>query len=869
MRFAALGWSVALGTRLRDWRMGVLSALLAALALSPSLTLYTHVGALAPMLDQEHDVVHEIPGLLVSALALTFVWLLGRILASGRRESERLREIQESFRNNEARLRVMLEQLPAVVWTTDLELRLSSSVGAGLGDLGLKPGEAVGHTIHEFFTSQGKSHPAITAHLGALEGRSVAYEQDWSGHRYRSVVEPLRNAEGQVIGTLGVALDVTDLVASERALQQSKARYQDFLTQTSEGIWRVELAQPISTEVAEEEQIDHLYRYGELAECSDAFAKMFGLTSASVLVDARLDEILPRLDVDNLEHLRTFIRRDYKLVDAESTDLDELGRRHHYVNSLTGITEDGHLLRIWGVRRDVTAHRESDQALKASEEKYRELFEESRDTIFISTPEGRLIDINPAGVKLLGYSSKKELLNVSVESDLYSDPEKRDQVVEMLHEHGGCRDFELRLKRKNGSEIVVLETASVVRNSEDRVVAFRGVLRDVSRQRQLEEQLQGAQRMEAVGRLAGGVAHDFNNLLTVINGRSDMLATLVEPDSNLMREIDEIKQAGQRAVALTRQLLLLSRRQVGSPQALCLNRVIGAVENLLRRSIGEQIELVTNLDSDLPSVLADESQIEQVLLNLALNARDAMATGGTLTLETTKVLVDESSAAQSLALDEGPYVLLRVRDTGDGIDPLIRGKLFEPFVTTKESSRGTGLGLSTVYGVVKQCKGQIRVESQPGRGASFEIYLPAVDQPAVATAEDVEVSDVPTGKERILLVEDEAAVRSLLRRFLDSQGYRVVEASNGDAALDLAETNNGGFDLLLTDLVMPGMGGFELAKRLEQHLPGLHVIFMSGYSEEAVRDPEAESTMTAENFLQKPFSTDLLARRLRDVLDPQ
>jgi len=228
MRFAALGWSIVLGIRLRDRRMGVLSALLAALALGPSATLYTHVGALALSLDHEHDIVYEIPEFLVSALALTFVWLLGRILASGQKESERLRETRESLRRNEARLRVMLEQLPAVVWTTDLELRLSSSVGAGLGDLGLKTGEAVGHTLHEFFVAQDKSHPAIAAHLGALEGRSVAYEQDWIGHRYRAVVEPLRDAQGQVIGTLGVALDVTDLVASEQALEHSKARYQDF-----------------------------------------------------------------------------------------------------------------------------------------------------------------------------------------------------------------------------------------------------------------------------------------------------------------------------------------------------------------------------------------------------------------------------------------------------------------------------------------------------------------------------------------------------------------------------------------------------------------------------------------------------------------
>ena len=866
LRLTAVGWSAVLWSRLRDWRMVALTALLVAMTVEPVLTLYTHVGSRAGSLDKEHSSIHALPELLVGVLALVFVWLLAKILSAKREESEDLRSAQETLRNNEARLRVMLEQLPAVVWTTDTELRFTSSVGAALLDLGLKPGDAVGMTLYDFFDSRDESFPPIRSHREALDGRTVSYEQDWGGNRYRTVVEPLRNADGEVVGALGVALDVTDLATSEQALLVSKARYQDFLAQTSEGIWRLELAQPVSVEAAEEEQIEHLYRYGVLAECSDAFARMFGLTSASVLVDARLDEILPRSEAENLEHFRTFIRRDYRLVDAESSDIDEKGRRQYFVNSLTGIVEDGQLLRIWGTRRDVTAHREADEALKASEEKYRELFEASQDTIFISTPEGRLIDINPAGVRLLGYESRKELLNVDVGRDLYADPDQRQRVVEMLDEHGGCRDFELRLKRKNGSEIVVQESASVVQNSKGQVVAYRGVLRDVSRQRMLEEQLQGAQRMEAVGRLAGGVAHDFNNLLTVINGRSDLLGSMLEKESPLQHEVDEIKQAGERAAAMTRQLLILSRREVGSPQVINLNRVIEEVENLLRRSIGEQIEFVTDLETRLPNICADESQIEQVLLNLSLNARDAMMDGGTLTVRTGALMVDGRVNSPAVGLTEGPYVVLRVQDTGVGIDPAIRGQIFEPFVTTKEPSRGTGLGLSTVYGVVKQCGGQIRVESTPGKGSTFEIYLPAVEQPELQATDGVVEPEMPGGSERILLVEDEAAVRSLLRRFLDSQGYRVVEAQDGDAAIGVAESSNG-FDLLLTDLVMPGMGGFELARRLGEQWPDLQVVFMSGYSEDAVRNTDAEPVMDETNFLQKPFSTDALARRLRDILD--
>ena len=389
--------------------MGVLSGLLAAMATSTALTLYTHVGGGAVSLGDEHKFFQELPELVISLFAVLFVVLLGRILSARQTQSQRLYEAEEKLRSNEARLRVMLEQMPAIVWTTDLELRFSSSAGAALNDLGLEADQVVGHTLYDFFKTTDKKFPAIAAHLQALEGKSVAYEQDWGGQRYRVVVETMHDTEGEIVGVLGVALDVTDLVVSERALMASEARYQDFLVQTSEGIWRVELDESIAVEASEDDQIEHFYRYGSLAECSDAFAKMFGLTSASVLVDARLDEILPRDDRNNLEHLRTFIRRDYRLAEAYSSEQDDNGRNRHFIHSLTGIVEDGQLLRIWGIRRDVTDHKEADRALKASEEKYRELFEVSQDTIFISTPEGRLIDINPSGVRLLGYASREEL----------------------------------------------------------------------------------------------------------------------------------------------------------------------------------------------------------------------------------------------------------------------------------------------------------------------------------------------------------------------------------------------------------------------------------------------------------------------------
>jgi len=863
----ALIWSVVLVWKHRDWRMATLSGMLFLGVSRQAPALLTHLQSGRGMPESEHELAGEISALLVSMLSLAFVWVLDRSITAQKTENDRLRQAERELIESENRLRAMLEQIPAVVWTTDESLHFTSSSGAGLTSLGLEPGQVVGMSLDQYFGSDDMSFPALEAHRQALQGQLVAFEQDWGGQSYHVMVEPLKGTANNITGTLGVALDITELVASERALRQSEERYRDFLAQTSEGIWRLELSQPMPPDLSEEEQLEYFYRYGSLAECSDAFAHMYGLAAASVLVGARLDEILPRSEPRNKKHLRTFVRRGYSLADANSSEKDLQGRRRFFVNTLTGIVEAGHLVRLWGTKRDVTEHEEAEQAMRASEERYRELFQDSQDTIFITTPEGRIIDINPAGLELLGFEGKEDLLQVNIAEELYQDPEDRLRVLDLMAKQGFCRDYEIRLKRRDGSPLRVLETTTAVKDSSGKVIALRGVLRDVTQERQLEQQLLRSQRMEAVGHLAGGVAHDFNNLLTVINGRGDLLRTLLEPGSPLVREVDEIKQAGKRAAALTRQLLILSRRQLSAPAAVNLNTIIASVENLLRRSIGEQVELVSQLEPELANIKADPSQIEQVLLNLSLNARDAMPRGGRLTIETGNVKVSEGSSLHAMGLQLGSHVVLRVEDTGVGIDSRLQEQIFEPFVTTKGPGEGTGLGLSTVYGIVQQSEGQIRVDSEPGRGACFEIILPAVDDAVVEESEPEEDVESPRGSETILLVEDEAAVRSLLRRFLDGQGYRVLEASEGEGALEQADKRDGEIDLLLTDLVMPGMGGFEVARRMESRWPETKILFMSGYSEDAVGMMDNEPLMDSTNFLQKPFSTDLLARRIRAILE--
>jgi nitrogen-specific signal transduction histidine kinase/ActR/RegA family two-component response regulator len=379
-----------------------------------------------------------------------------------------------------------------------------------------------------------------------------------------------------------------------------------------------------------------------------------------------------------------------------------------------------------------------------------------------------------------------------------------------------------------------------------------------------EARLRQAQKMEAVGQLAGGVAHDFNNLLTAILGYSLLALDHVPPDSRARRDIEEIQNAGERAADLTRQLLAFSRRQVLTPRPLDLNAVVQNMEGLLRRLIHEDVELVTVCAPNLEIVRADQGQVEQILMNLAVNARDAMPRGGTLTIETKNRELDERYAREHVTLRAGSYVLLEVRDTGEGMNEETKSRMFEPFFTTKEQGKGTGLGLSTVYGIVQQSGGHIEVQSEVGRGTTFQIYLPAVAELAEPVSKRRTGAPVAHGTETILLVEDEALVRNLAREILTALGYRVLTATDGFEALRVQAQEQLPIHLLITDVLMPHMNGPQLAKRLQQVLPDIGILFLSGYTADAA----VRQGLRAETaFLQKPFSPDALARKTRDVLD--
>jgi two-component system cell cycle sensor histidine kinase/response regulator CckA len=383
---------------------------------------------------------------------------------------------------------------------------------------------------------------------------------------------------------------------------------------------------------------------------------------------------------------------------------------------------------------------------------------------------------------------------------------------------------------------------------------------------QSQMKLQAVQKMEAIGRLAGGIAHDFNNLVQAIGGYTEILLQRLPDADPLHHNAEEIKRAGDRAAALTRQLLAFSRQQVLQPKVIQLNVVVTNIEQLLRRLIGEDVELETALAGDLAPIKADHAQLEQVLMNLAVNSRDAMPDGGTLTIETRNVTLTEADQREAFAIKAGPYVLLAVSDTGCGMDAETRLHVFEPFFTTKPAGKGTGLGLSTVYGIVKQSEGYIWVDSEVGLGTRVRIYLPRVDEPVdTIEARRPEPSATPRGRETLLLVEDEESVRELICEWLAGHGYKVLVAGNGAEALQVAEAYDEPIDALIADVIMPQMGGPALAERILPQRPHMKVIFVSGYADEAIGDPRVLSAGAA--FLQKPFSLDILVRRLREVLD--
>jgi two-component system cell cycle sensor histidine kinase/response regulator CckA len=546
---------------------------------------------------------------------------------------------------------------------------------------------------------------------------------------------------------------------------------------------------------------------------------------------------------------RPHVKRDGTLIEVETSG--------------HSIDFDGVPARI-AIMNDVTARNRAAQAVRQSEEKYRRLVHEAPIGVTLSSLLGRFIVVNPGFVSMLGHASEEAVLALEPR-EVYASEEQRQALLARFHERGRIKREEIQLIRKDGTLITTQFTGRLVTDDSSGEQYVEATWEDVTEQRRVERQFQQAQKMEAVGQLAGGIAHDFNNLLTIIISSSDLVLADGTASGTARADLEAIRTAGKSAATLTRQLLAFSRQQVLQPRVMQMNDLLSGTGKLLDRLIGENIELITVLAPDAGTVKVDPGQIEQVIVNLAVNARDAMPNGGRLTIESKNIEFSEDLKEHKVLYPAGKYVSLTVSDTGIGMDSETQSRVFEPFFTTKEPGEGTGLGLATVYGIVRQSGGFISVYSEPGQGTSFKIYFPRVD-PVASVAEEAPRALKPLGgHETILVVEDAPAVRGIIRQVLTRLGYQVLEAHDGESAIALSTKHKGTIDLLLTDVIMPRMGGRVLADQISKQRPGIRVLYVSGYTDDAiVRHGVLEPGV---NYLEKPFTPDTLAKKVRGVLE--
>jgi PAS domain S-box-containing protein len=514
-----------------------------------------------------------------------------------------------------------------------------------------------------------------------------------------------------------------------------------------------------------------------------------------------------------------------------------------------------------------------EEALRQAEQKYRTIFENTAEGIYQSLPTGQIITANPAMARMLGYRSPAALIATleQGEQQLYADPEVYQAFQQMLDTYKVVREFEVQLVREDGSHLWASLNTHEVRDDNGRLLYYEGTMSDISERKQLvaeneslAAQFYQAQKMESIGRLAGGIAHDFNNLLVPIIGYAELGTMNTTSGEKLHTHFTRIEEAARRSAILVRQILAFSRQQILQMRVLDLNQVITEFQPMLQSMIGEDVILQVHLAPRLQTIEADQSQIEQILMNLGVNARDAMPDGGSLIIETANVELDETYTAKYLDIEPGSYVMLAVSDTGQGMDTATQANIFEPFFTTKPRDKGTGLGLATVFGIVKQHNGNIWVYSELGQGTTFKIYLPITETAVAALEPTPSPINLLQGTESVFVVEDEASVRQLVCETLEANGYTVLESGDPEEALAFMETHQGQIDLLLTDVIMPKMNGPELYKQLQQTRPTVKVLYMSGYTDNVMM---LHSKVNEEaTFLQKPFAIRVLLQKVRKAL---
>jgi two-component system cell cycle sensor histidine kinase/response regulator CckA len=749
-------------------------------------------------------------------------------------------EAENAAHQSEIRYRELVENASDLIATVDLDHRLTSVNVAFADSLGYSRDELIGRPLSNFVPAEsladlertyrekvrGKVQASTYEHdLITKDGRRIAVE----------VASRVIEEDGQPTGIQAICRDVTVRREAEQAHRLIAAIVES------------------SDDAIVSRTLD-----GSVLSWNAGAERLFGY-AAGEMIGRSIDVLVPA-GSDELPTIFEQLQRGERVAPFETQRVHKDGRLMDVSSTIAPIRDEGgRIFAAAAISRDVSERKRDERALRQLA-----AIVESSDDAIISTGIGGVIrSWNRGAERLYGYSADEMIGRTAS----FLEPDERDgeisDVFERLRSGREVLNFETVRLRKDGTPIHVSLTASPIRDQSGEIVAASVIVRDIGERIALEGQLRQSQKMEAIGRLAGGIAHDFNNLLTVISGYSDVL--LEGKDRASEPELGEIQAAAQRATILTAQLLAFSRQQVLQPHTINLNEVVDGITPMLTRLIGSDMELVVALDPSLHVVLADPNQIERVLLNLVINARDAMPSGGKLTIETNNAHLDADYVEAHEGATVGPHAMIAVTDTGVGMDADTIARAFEPFFTSRPLGVGTGLGLSTVHGIVKQSGGNIWVYSEAGKGSSFKVYLPASDKSVASPRQKGPEAEGPAGNETILIVEDEDAVRALTARVLEARGYSTLVADGPEAALRLVEENGTVVDLLLTDLVMPGMGGRELAKRIGERFPSLAVLFMSGYAGEAATRNGALETGGA--FLQKPFSASQLARKIRDLLD--
>ncbi len=786
----------------------------------------------------------ELFGGLYSFKGKKFVQGIVRDVSDRKRAEKELSESKRTLQN-------IYDTIPDAVISTDAAYNITSCNQSVYKVLGYEPAELIGQSYQMIAAEEMIRDPLQLLRekelfkKGYLEQIEYIFKRK-NGEKFPASYSVVMNLDenDNFIGLVGTIRDITERKKAEIALRESEEKFRNLAEQSPNMIFISKNGKIVYVNKRCEELMG--YRKNEFYKDDFDFFILIADESKSIVRKSFADHSQGK-EVAPFEYLLN-TKNNRKINAILTTKLIQY--------------ESG--TAILGIVTDITLWKQAEKALMESEEKYRKFFEDDLTGDYITTTEGGLLSCNPAFAKIFGFDSVDDALKCNVKS-LYPDSKTREKLLRLLKKKGKLEYYEMELRDRKGQPVYIITNVTGQFDKGGNLTELKGYLFNNTKFKQLEEQFRQAQKMEAIGRLAGGIAHDFNNLLTIIRGYGELsLSDLNRNDPHYNRMV-QIDKAAERAEKLTRQLLAFSRRQVLMPKIIDMNELLHDMENMINRIIGEDIELVTILNSKLGAIKADPGQIEQVIMNLVVNARDAMPQGGKLIIETRNEDVENTSAKGFRDADSGEYIMLAISDTGIGMDEKVKSRIFEPFYTTKEIGKGTGLGLATVYGIVKQSGGYIYVYSQVGRGSAFKIYLPAISElPERMDEADANDSNL-NGYETVLVVEDEIEVRKIVCQTLQSYGYAVLEANDGLEALQICGNPDNSIHLIISDIVMPKMSGQQLIGRLKSKFPEIKSLFMSGYTDGAMIHQGLLGANT--HFLQKPFTPRILVKKVREVLD--